>query len=127
LNLFPETPAIAVGSMPLFLASVDKKTYDASPAQKAWRSSNTLVVDLKRFPANAWRFFVKDDSGNYLKQILSVTSRVRKARRCSACITSMAVQRRWRPISELNSIPCNTGLRSSSTRRSCPTRRRDCA
>jgi len=31
------------------------------------------VVDLKRYPANEWRFFVKDDSGHYLKQILSVS------------------------------------------------------
>ncbi|EJZ60121.1 hypothetical protein I1A_004481 [Pseudomonas fluorescens R124] len=74
LNLFPETPAIAVGSMPLFLASVDKKTYDAKSLPKGLEiKNNMLVVDLKLFPANAWRFFVKDDSGNYLKQILSVS------------------------------------------------------
>ncbi|EZP25610.1 hypothetical protein [Pseudomonas sp. RIT288] len=74
LNLFPETPAIAVGSMPLFLATVDKQTYDVKSLPKGLEiKNNTLVVDLKRFPANAWRFFVKDDSGNYLKQILSVS------------------------------------------------------
>ena len=74
LNLFPETPAIAVGSMPLFLATVDKQTYDAKSLPKGLEiKNNTLVVDLKLFPANAWRFFVKDDSGNYLKQILSVS------------------------------------------------------
>lgn len=74
LNLFPETPAIAVGSMPLFLASVEKKAYDAKSLPKGLEiKNNTLVVDLKLFPANAWRFFVKDDSGNYLKQILSVS------------------------------------------------------
>ena len=74
LNLFPETPAIAVGSMPLFLATIDKQTYDAKSLPKGLEIKNNLrVVDLKRCPANAWRFFVKDDSGNYLKQILSVS------------------------------------------------------
>ncbi|WLH34883.1 hypothetical protein PSH79_23670 [Pseudomonas sp. FP2196] len=74
LNLFPETPAIAVGSMPLFLATVDKKSYDAKSLPKGLEiKNNTLAVDLKLFPANEWRFFVKDDSGNYLKQILSVS------------------------------------------------------
>ncbi|MBP5970092.1 hypothetical protein [Pseudomonas iridis] len=74
LNLFPDTPAIAVGSMPLFLASVEKKTYDARSLPKGLEiRNNTLVVDLKLFPADEWRFFVKDDSGKYLKQILSVS------------------------------------------------------
>lgn len=74
LNLFPETPAIAVGSMPLFLASVAKQAYDSQSLPKGLEiKNNTLVVDLKLFPANEWRFFVKDDSGNYLKQILSVS------------------------------------------------------
>ncbi|MCF5701862.1 hypothetical protein [Pseudomonas syringae] len=74
LNLFPETPAIAVGSMPLFLATVARQTYDSKSLPKGLEiKNNTLVVDLKLFPANEWRFFVKDDSGNYLKQILSVS------------------------------------------------------
>lgn len=74
LNLFPETPAIAVGSMPLFLATVAQQAYDAKSLPKGLEiKNNTLVVDLKLFPANEWRFFVKDDSGNYLKQILSVS------------------------------------------------------
>ncbi|RON86946.1 hypothetical protein [Pseudomonas fluorescens] len=74
LNLFPETPAIAVGSMPLFLATVAKQTYDAKSLPKGLEiKNNQLVVDLKLFPPNEWRFFVKDDSGNYLKQILSVS------------------------------------------------------
>ena len=74
LNLFPDTPAIAVGSMPLFLASVEKKTYDAKSLPKGLEiRNNTLVVDMKLFPADEWRFFVKDDSGKYLKQILSVS------------------------------------------------------
>jgi hypothetical protein len=74
LNLFPETPAIAVGSMPLFLATVAKQAYDAKSLPKGLEiKNNLLVVDLKLFPPNEWRFFVKDDSGNYLKQILSVS------------------------------------------------------
>ena len=74
LNLFPETPAIAVGSMPLFLATVDKQAYEAKALPKGLEiRNNALVVDLKRFPANEWRFFVKDDSGHYLKRILSVS------------------------------------------------------
>ncbi|MBX8471087.1 hypothetical protein K5E37_18775 [Pseudomonas sp. RIT778] len=74
LNLFPETPAIAVGSMPLFLATVDKQAYEAKALPKGLEiRNNALVVDLKRYPANEWRFFVKDDSGHYLKQILSVS------------------------------------------------------
>ncbi|MCU0120356.1 hypothetical protein N8H74_18995 [Pseudomonas sp. B2M1-30] len=74
LNLFPETPAIAIGSMPLFLATVTKQSHDARSLPKGLEiRNNALVVDQKLFPANEWRFFVKDDSGNYLKQILSVS------------------------------------------------------
>jgi hypothetical protein len=74
LNLFPETPAIAVGSMPLFLATIARQSFAARSLPKGLEvKNNTLVVDLKLFPANEWRFFVKDDSGNYLKQILSVS------------------------------------------------------
>ncbi|WP_283189158.1 hypothetical protein [Pseudomonas sp. PMCC200344] len=74
LNLFPETPAYAVGSMPLFLATVEKKTIDAHQLPKGLAlKGNALVVDLKQFPAQDWRFFAKDDSGNYLKDILSVS------------------------------------------------------
>jgi hypothetical protein len=74
LNLFPETPAIAIGSMPLFLATVAKQTYAAGALPKGLEiRNNALVVDMKRFPANEWRFFVKDASGNYLKQMLSVS------------------------------------------------------
>jgi hypothetical protein len=73
LNLFPQTPAYAVGSMPLFLATVEKKTIDAHQLPKGLvLKGNELVVDLKLFPAQDWRFFAKDDSGNYLKEILSV-------------------------------------------------------
>lgn len=74
LNLFPETPAIAVGSMPLFLATVAKQAYDEKSLPKGLEiKNNTLLVDLKVFPANEYRYFVKDDSGNYLKEILSVS------------------------------------------------------
>ncbi|WP_223530026.1 hypothetical protein [Pseudomonas sp. BF-B-26] len=74
LNLFPETPAYAVGSMPLFLATIEKKTIDAHQLPKGLAlKGNALVVDLKLFPAQDWRFFAKDDSGNYLKEILAVS------------------------------------------------------
>lgn len=74
LNLFPETPAYAVGSMPQYLATVEQQTYDARQLPKGLEfKGNALVVDLKLFPAQDWRFFAKDDSGNYLKEILSVS------------------------------------------------------
>lgn len=74
LNLFPQTPAYAIGSMPMFLATVDKQTVDAHQLPKGLAlKGNALVVDLKLFPAQDWRFFAKDDSGNYLKEILSVS------------------------------------------------------
>ena len=73
LNLFPETPAYVVGSMPLFLATVEKKPLDAHQLPKGLElKGNALVVDLKVFPDQDWRFFAKDDSGNYLKEILAV-------------------------------------------------------
>ncbi|MHC8357389.1 hypothetical protein ACYZTL_19680 [Pseudomonas sp. LB3P81] len=73
LNLFAQTPAYAVGSMPLFLATVDKQTLDAHQLPKGLElKGNALVVDLKLFPAQEWRFFATDDSGHYLKEILSV-------------------------------------------------------
>ena len=74
LNLFAQTPAYAVGSMPLFLATVDKQTYDTHALPKGLElKGNALVVDLKRFPAQDWRFFARDNSGHYLKEILSVS------------------------------------------------------
>ena len=74
LNLFPQTPAFAVGSMPLFLATVDKQSLDAQKLPKGIElKGNALVVDAKLFPAQDWRFFARDDSGNYLKEILAVT------------------------------------------------------
>ncbi|MBD9443474.1 hypothetical protein [Pseudomonas sp. PDM04] len=74
LNLFAQTPAYAVGSMPLFLATVDKQTYDTHALPKGLElKGNALVVDLKQFPAQDWRFFARDNSGHYLKEILSVS------------------------------------------------------
>ncbi|PTR27141.1 hypothetical protein [Pseudomonas sp. GV085] len=74
LNLFAQTPAYAVGSMPLFLATVEQKTVDARQLPKGLElKANALVVDLKKFPAQDWSFFAKDDTGNYLKEILSVS------------------------------------------------------
>lgn len=74
LNLFAQTPAFAVGSMPLFLATVDKQVLDRHALPKGLElRGNALVVDLKLFPAQDWRFYAKDDSGHYLKEILSVS------------------------------------------------------
>jgi hypothetical protein len=74
LNLFPEMPAYAVGSMPMFLATIAKQTLSTKQLPKGLElKGNALVVDLKDFPAQDWRFFAKDDSGNYLKEILSVS------------------------------------------------------
>ncbi|WP_460140878.1 hypothetical protein [Pseudomonas sp. S2_E01] len=74
LNLFAQTPAYAVGSMPLFLATIDKQTIDTQALPKGLElKGNALVVDLKQFPAQDWRFFAKDDTDHYLKEILSVS------------------------------------------------------
>ena len=74
LNLFPQTPAFVVGSIPLFLATVDKQTFDARQLPKGLElKGNALVVDAKVFAEQDWRFFAKDDSGNYLKEILAVS------------------------------------------------------
>ncbi|WP_025129190.1 hypothetical protein [Pseudomonas sp. PH1b] len=74
LNLFPETPAYAVGSIPLYLASIEKKTLSAQQLPKGLElKGNALIVDQKLFPADAWRFYAKDASGQYLKEILAVS------------------------------------------------------
>lgn len=74
LNLFPETPAFAVGSFPLFLATVAKQALSADQLPQGLEiRDNALVVDRTVFPAQEWRFFGKDDSGNYLKEILAVS------------------------------------------------------
>jgi hypothetical protein len=76
LNLFPETPAFAVGSVPLFLATIEKATIDIAKLPKGLSlKDNALIVDQKEFPADSWRFYAKDASGNYLKEILSVSHR----------------------------------------------------
>lgn len=72
LNLFPETPAYAVGSIPLFLATIEKNSINAQQLPKGLElRGNALIVDQKLFPADAWRFFAKDASGQYLKEILA--------------------------------------------------------
>ena len=76
LNLFPETPAYAVGSIPLFLATIEKNTLDTTHLPKGLLlKDNALIVDQALFPSDSWRFFTKDASGNYLKEILGVSHR----------------------------------------------------
>lgn len=76
LTLFPENPAFVVGSVPLFLATIEKATIDAAKLPKGLSlKDNALVVDQKEFPADSWRFYAKDASGNYLKEILGVSHR----------------------------------------------------
>ena len=76
LNLFPENPAFVVGSIPLFLANIEKATVEVSQLPKGLTlKDNALVVDQKEFPSDSWRFYAKDASGNYLKEILAVSHR----------------------------------------------------
>jgi hypothetical protein len=76
LNLFPENPAFVVGSIPLFLATIEKGDIDAAKLPKGLAlKDNALIVDQKEFPADSWRFYAKDASGNYLKEILGVSHR----------------------------------------------------
>ncbi|MBJ2219232.1 hypothetical protein [Pseudomonas sp. MF7453] len=76
LNLFPETPAFVVGSVPLFLATIEKATIDVAKLPKGLSlKDNALIVDQKDFPSDSWRFYAKDASGNYLKEILGVSHR----------------------------------------------------
>ncbi|WP_285428820.1 hypothetical protein [Pseudomonas sp. lyk4-R2A-8] len=76
LTLFPETPAFVVGSIPLFLATIEKNQIDATTLPKGLSlKDNALIVDQKAFPADSWRFYAKDASGNYLKEILGVSHR----------------------------------------------------
>ena len=76
LNLFPENPAFVVGSIPLFLATIEKATIDTAKLPKGLSlKDNALIVDQKEFPADSWRFYAKDASGHYLKEILGVSHR----------------------------------------------------
>ncbi|KTC49042.1 hypothetical protein AO262_18445 [Pseudomonas fluorescens ABAC62] len=76
LNLFPENPAFVVGSIPLFLATIEKGELDAAKLPKGLSlKDNALVVDQTQFPADSWRFYAKDASGQYLKEILGVSHR----------------------------------------------------
>lgn len=76
LNLFPETPAFVVGSVPLFLATIEKASIDPAQLPKGLAlKDNALIVDQRAFPSDSWRFYAKDSSGNYLKEILGVSHR----------------------------------------------------
>lgn len=76
LNLFPENPAFVVGSIPLFLANIEKAAIDVTKLPKGLTlKDNALIVDQKEFPSDSWRFYAKDASGNYLKEILGVSHR----------------------------------------------------
>ncbi|TKK30935.1 hypothetical protein PspCFBP13528_14415 [Pseudomonas sp. CFBP13528] len=76
LNLFPETPAFVVGSVPLFLATIEKASIDVNQLPKGLSlKDNALIVDQQAFPADSWRFYARDASGNYLKEILGVSHR----------------------------------------------------
>ncbi|MBD8270066.1 hypothetical protein [Pseudomonas fluorescens] len=76
LNLFPETPAFVVGSVPLFLATIEKASIDVGKLPKGLSlKDNALIVDQQAFPSDSWRFYAKDASGNYLKEILGVSHR----------------------------------------------------
>lgn len=76
LNLFPETPAFVVGSIPLFLATIEKASLDVATLPKGLSlKDNALIVDQTAFPSDSWRFYAKDASGNYLKEILGVSHR----------------------------------------------------
>ncbi|WP_455885296.1 hypothetical protein [Pseudomonas spelaei] len=76
LTLFPENPAFVVGSIPLFLATIEKGELEAAKLPKGLSlKDNALIVDQKEFPADSWRFYAKDASGQYLKEILGVSHR----------------------------------------------------
>ena len=76
LNLFPENPGYVVGSIPLFLANIEKATVDVAKLPEGLTlKDNALIVDQKQFPSDSWRFYAKDASGNYLKEILGVSHR----------------------------------------------------
>lgn len=117
LNLFPEDPAFVVGSIPLFLATIEKGEIDVAKLPKGLSlKDNALIVDQKEFPADSWRFYAKDASGNYLKEILgSATVPRSTARRCLTCTTSTASRHPWKATSAPTWAPCNTALKSSWT------------
>ena len=74
LNLFPETPAYAIGSMPMYIAAVDKQVLNIEHLPTGLElKGNALIVDQKAFPSDAWRFYAKDATGNYLKEVLAVS------------------------------------------------------
>jgi hypothetical protein len=67
LNLFPENPAYVVGSIPLFLATIEKGEIDVTKLPKGLSlKDNALVVDQKEFPADSWRFYAKNVDPQHL-------------------------------------------------------------
>lgn len=79
LNLFPENPAFVVGSIPLFLATIEKGGASIAQLPKGLElKDNALVVDQKLFASDSWRFYAKDASGNYLKEIFGVSHRAQE-------------------------------------------------
>ncbi|MEB0076755.1 hypothetical protein QN386_11215 [Pseudomonas sp. CCI3.2] len=74
LTQFPQLPAYAKGMMPLFLANIEKSFMDVAELPKGLSlKGNALVIDQAAFPTDTWRFYAKDNSGKYLKEILAVS------------------------------------------------------
>jgi len=74
LTQFPHVPAYASGSVPLFFANVEKSFMDVAQLPKGLSlKGNALVIDLATFPTDKWRFYAKDNTGKYLKEILAVS------------------------------------------------------
>ncbi|MDY7561938.1 hypothetical protein QN382_01705 [Pseudomonas sp. 10B1] len=74
LTQFPQLPAYAKGTMPLLLANIEKIFMDVAALPKGLSlKSNALVIDQTLFPNDAWRFYAKDNTGKYLKEILEVS------------------------------------------------------
>ncbi|MDB5983357.1 MAG: hypothetical protein JWQ69_4372 [Pseudomonas sp.] len=74
LSQFPQLPAYASGTMPLYLAHIEKSFMDVSELPKGLTmKSNALLLDQTLFPNEKWRFYGKDSKGKYLKEALSVS------------------------------------------------------
>ncbi|MGV8919234.1 MAG: hypothetical protein ACOH2R_15775 [Pseudomonas sp.] len=74
LSQFSEPPAYASGIMPLHLARIEKTFMDAAePPKGLTLKGNALIIDQEIFPSQRWRFYGKDSTGKYLKEILSVS------------------------------------------------------
>ncbi|MDB6051012.1 MAG: hypothetical protein JWR17_3758 [Pseudomonas sp.] len=74
LTQFPQLPAYASGSVPLYFATIEKSFLDAAQLPKGLSlKGNALVVDMATFANDKWRFYAKDNTGKYLKEILAVS------------------------------------------------------